>query len=96
MVRRSFRPYDGDWAELKLIASMHGLTATFLFVVLIEMDFDQATAGKLDAAFEGVDPTELLAHPISFTQTIHKIPGKIKKYSRFWKNFHRFKTMQNH
>ncbi|MCE9499094.1 MAG: DUF1564 domain-containing protein [Leptospira sp.] len=91
MKLRSFRPNNEDWAELKLIAAMHGMTATFLFVILLEMDSTPGISRRMDKAFDGVDPTALLAHPISFTQTIRKTPATISKYARFGTNLYKFR-----
>ena len=37
--KRSFRPRNADWAELKMIAALHNTSATNIFVVLLELDF---------------------------------------------------------
>ncbi|MCE9502111.1 MAG: DUF1564 domain-containing protein, partial [Leptospira sp.] len=89
--RRSFRPFNADWAELKLIASAHGMTATLLFVLLLELDAIEETSQAMDLAQAGVDPTILSSCPIVFTQTIYRTRSKIKKYSRFGKEIFAFK-----
>lgn len=93
MNKRSFRPKNDDWAELKLIAAMHGMTATFFFVILIELDSADDTPDVMRAAMAGVDPTDFLGHPISLTQTLRRFESKVKKTSRFGCNMLQFRQI---
>lgn len=90
MERRSFRPSNEDWAELKIIANRHGMTATLFFVILLELDLSGDLATAMDAVMDGVDPTLILQHPISLTQTLYKSKMKMKKSSRFGKSIFEF------
>ena len=54
-----------------MIAMAHGMTATFLFVLLVQLD-DEETARVVDRAIQGVVPTTLLARPIVFTQKLFR------------------------
>lgn len=87
---QSFRPMNGDWLELKIIAGMHNCSATFMFVSLLELD--QEIGEKMDGMMEDVDPTKLTARPIIFIQTLRKNNSKIRNYCRFGKNFYEFQN----
>ena len=78
----SFRPENEDWIELKLIAQTHGISATYLFVILLELDFGEFGDAVGDV-FAGVDPTQILTRPLVFRQTLHKNTGVLVKRSKF-------------
>ncbi|MCE9500125.1 MAG: DUF1564 domain-containing protein [Leptospira sp.] len=87
--RADFRPFAGDWAELRILASMHGMTMTRFFVMLL--GFDMGKLGEdMAAVMRGVDPTELLRHPIAYTQTLRRNQSKLTKFVRFGTNMYEF------
>ncbi|MCE9498974.1 MAG: DUF1564 domain-containing protein [Leptospira sp.] len=91
--RKDFRPFNGDWAELKIIAAMHNSSATYIFVLLLELDAGES--GEVMAkVMKGVVPTDLLEHPIAFTQTLYRNRSILRKYSRFGNSFYYFDRMQ--
>ncbi|MCE9500198.1 MAG: DUF1564 domain-containing protein [Leptospira sp.] len=80
--RFDFRPYCADWCELRILASMHGMTMTRFFTVLLKLESSEF-GNALDAALRGLKPKNLLNHPISYTQTLWKNSAEIIKYGRF-------------
>ncbi|MCE9500111.1 MAG: DUF1564 domain-containing protein [Leptospira sp.] len=88
--RADFRPYAGDWTELRILSSMHGMTMTKFFVMLAELDMETMGAA-MENALEGVDPALLLNRPIQYKQFLFKNKGYVKKNILFGKKVHRFK-----
>ncbi len=45
---KHFRPTDTDWAELGILADSLGLTKCLLFVLLLTLDLQRESSGKVD------------------------------------------------
>ena len=87
--RADFRPFSGDWIELRILASMHGMTMTRFFVTLLSLDLE-GFEEPMAVFLRGVDPTDLLRHPIAYTQTLYKTRANLRKYIRFGNRIHEF------
>lgn len=87
--RADFKPFSGDWIELRILSAMHGMTMTRFFVMLLALDLGDF-GEAMEFAMRGVDPTMLLRNPIKYTQTLHRTKGKLTKFIRFGVQIHDF------
>ena len=87
--RMDFRPSNEDWVELRILASMHGMTMNKFFVMLLDLDLSEF-GEAVEQAMKGVVPTDLLIRPIVYTQRLHKVVGTLTKSARFAAPTHRF------
>ena len=87
--RVDFKPFNGDWAELRILASIHGMTMNKFFVVLLLLDLAEY-GNAFGKVMEGVVPTDLLTRPIAYNQTLDKISFRLTKYSSFGDAIYQF------
>lgn len=86
----SFRPFDADWAELKLIALAHGLSAVCLFVVLLKLDASEFGNAMKEFISE-IEPAILLMYPIEMKFVLCRDSNPIlTRHSQFGTDFYVF------
>ena len=91
----SFRPFEADWAELKMLGLAHGVSATFFFVMLLHLDISEA-GEDMDEFLKDVDPKELLAYPIELKLVLRRDSVPIlTKHSKFGTDFYVFDPLRS-
>ncbi len=80
----NFKPFNGDWIELRLVAFSYGVSMTQFFVYLLKLDsselekiFAQANGGKV--------PTTFLKRPIKLVVSLERLRGVKRLRIKFGK-----------
>ena len=85
-----FRPRNGDWIELRMLALAHGVSMTQFFVYLLIFDIDKF-GSDLDKFYIGIVPTDLLAgKPIRLGIHLLRHKGEKRLRIKFGKSLYIF------
>ncbi len=89
----SFKPDNGDWSELRLLAFAHGVSMTQFFVFLLKLDNSEVGEKLLKSIWVKV-PTLFLKKPIRLVANLYRLSGERELRIKFGKKKYEWKEIQ--